>query len=200
MIAVTGATGHLGRLVVHDLLGRGVPPSEIVAAVRSPDETADLFERGMDVREADYDQPHTLDAAFEDVDQLLLISSSEVGQRVPQHQNVVDAAAATVLTEDGHEDERYELGGDKATTGEPADVVAGLSVTEVVHRDLPVEDHQQALVDAGLPESQAEVFADADQGIAEGHFYTQSDDLRRPIGRPTTPLEEAVADALEART
>lgn len=286
MIAVTGATGNLGRLVVNDLLDRDIPPSEIVAAVRSPDKAADLAERGVEVRKADYDQPDTLDSAFEGIDQLLLISSSEVGQRVSQHQNVVDAAeandvdffaytsmlradtspmelatehvateeylqasdlsvtllrngwyienyteqlhqaldqsafigcagdgrisaatradyaaaAATVLTEDGHDGETYELGGDEAfTMDELAEVVTELSGTEVVYQDLPPEEYKEALVDAGLPEPQAAVFADADQGIAKGHLYTESDDLRRLIGRPTTPLEEAVADALGAR-
>ena len=69
---------------------------------------------------------------------------------------------------------------------------------EVVYRDLPVEAYTQALVDAGLPEPQASVFADSDRGIAEGHLYTESDDLRRLIGRPTTPLADAIAAALPA--
>lgn len=80
-----------------------------------------------------------------------------------------------------------------------ATVVSEQSGTEVVYRDLSPEDYKQALVDAGLPEAQAEVFADADQGIAEGHLYTESDDLRRLIGRPTTPLKKAVTAAREAR-
>lgn len=285
MIAVTGATGNLGRLVVHDLLDRGVPPSDVVAPVRSPEKATDLAERGIDVREADYEKPDTLHAAFDGVDRLLLISSPAVGQRLQQHKNVVDAAeandvdlfaytsmlradtsplqlasehaateayvrasdlpftflrngwyienytaqldqaldqgaligcaddgrisgatradyaaaAATVLTEDGHEDEGYELGGDEAfTMNELADVVTEQSGTEIVYRDLPPDHYVQALVDAGLPEPQAEVFADADRGIANGHLYTESDDLHRLIGRPTTSMEEAVADALEA--
>lgn len=286
MIAVTGATGNLGRLVVDDLLDRGVAPSDVVAAVRSPEKAADLAERGVEVREADYNEPDTLHAAFEGVDRLLLISSSAVGERTEQHQHVVDAAAAndvgffaytsmlradtspmtlatehvateeylqasglsfallrngwyienyteqldqaldqgafigcadggrisgatradyaaaaaTVLAEDGHAGEVYELGGDEAfTMDELATIVTEQSGTEVVYRDLPPEDYTQALVDAGLPKPQAEVFADADQGIADGHLYTESEDLRRLIGRPTTPLEEAVADALAAR-
>lgn len=286
MIAITGATGNLGRLVVDDLLDREVSASEIVAAVRSPGDAFDLADRGVEVRKADYTEPDTLDTAFDGIDRLLLISSPAVGERLAHHQNVVDAAAAndvgglaytsmlraetsplqlateheateeyirasnlpftilrngwyienyteqleqaldqgafigcagsgrisaatradyaaaaaSVLTTEGHEGEIYELGGDEAfTMDELAAVVTEQSGTKVVYRDLPPEDYKQALVDAGLPDAQAAVFADADQGIAEGHLYTESDDLHHLIGRSTTPLDEAVADALEAR-
>jgi NAD(P)H dehydrogenase (quinone) len=91
MIVITGATGQLGRLVIESLL-KTVPASEIVAAVRSPEKAQDLAERGVSVRQADYNQPATLDAAFAGADKLLLISSSEVGQRAPQHRAVIEAA------------------------------------------------------------------------------------------------------------
>lgn len=91
MIAVTGASGQLGRLVMEGLLAR-VPAENIVAAVRKPAKVADLAARGVVVRAADYAKPETLDAAFAGVDRLLLISSSEVGGRVPQHRNVIEAA------------------------------------------------------------------------------------------------------------
>ncbi|WP_145579914.1 SDR family oxidoreductase [Yersinia vastinensis] len=91
MIAVTGATGQLGRLVIDALLKK-VPASEIIAAVRSPEKASDLAALGVQVRKADYGQPATLDTAFEGVDKLLLISSSEVGQRVAQHTAVIEAA------------------------------------------------------------------------------------------------------------
>lgn len=91
MIAVTGASGQLGRLVMEGLLAR-VPAENIVAAVRNPSKVADLAARGVVVRTADYAKPETLDAAFAGVDRLLLISSSEVGGRVPQHRNVIEAA------------------------------------------------------------------------------------------------------------
>ncbi|MET9444419.1 SDR family oxidoreductase [Streptomyces sp. NPDC006610] len=91
MIIVTGATGQLGRLVVQDLLTR-LPADQIVAAVRTPDKAADLAEQGVQVREADYDRPDTLKAAFEGAEKILLISGSEVGRRIPQHQAVIDAA------------------------------------------------------------------------------------------------------------
>ncbi|MFP1748156.1 SDR family oxidoreductase [Lonsdalea quercina] len=91
MIAVTGATGQLGRLVIEALLKK-VPADQIVAAVRNPSKAQDLADRGVLVRQADYNQPATLATAFQGVDKLLLISSSEVGQRTAQHRAVIDAA------------------------------------------------------------------------------------------------------------
>lgn len=91
MIVVTGANGQLGQLVIQSLL-RSVPASQIVAAVRQPAKASALAALGVQVREADYNRPDTLDAAFAGADKVLLISSSEVGQRQPQHQNVIDAA------------------------------------------------------------------------------------------------------------
>lgn len=92
MIVVTGASGQLGRLVIQSLLRRQVPASQIVAAVRTPAKAADLAALGVQVREADYTRPDTLDAALAGAEKVLLISSNEVGQRAPQHQNVIDAA------------------------------------------------------------------------------------------------------------
>ena len=91
MIVITGATGQLGRLVIESLL-QTVPASEIVAAVRSPEKAQDLAALGVQVRQADYNQPATLDTAFAGAHKLLLISSSEVGQRAPQHRAVIEAA------------------------------------------------------------------------------------------------------------
>lgn len=87
-IAITGATGQLGRLVVRDLKAR-VPATDLVALVRSPEKAADL---GIAVREADYDRPETLGPALAGVDTLVLISASEVGKRTAQHHNVIEAA------------------------------------------------------------------------------------------------------------
>lgn len=87
-IAITGATGQLGRLVVEKLKTR-TAPSNLVAVVRSPAKAADL---GIATRAADYAKPETLASALAQVDTLLLISSSEVGQRAQQHRNVIEAA------------------------------------------------------------------------------------------------------------
>ena len=91
MIVITGATGQLGRLVIRSLLEH-VPAANIVAAVRNPARADDLAALGVEVREADYARPAMLAAAFRGAQKLLLISSSEVGQRVAQHRNVIEAA------------------------------------------------------------------------------------------------------------
>lgn len=93
MIAITGANGQLGRLVIDALLKR-VNPENVIALVRDPAKAQDLKEKGLDVRQADYDKPSTLQSALVGVDQLLLISSSEVGQRAQQHRAVIDSAKA----------------------------------------------------------------------------------------------------------
>ncbi|MEU3297482.1 SDR family oxidoreductase [Streptomyces longwoodensis] len=90
-IVVTGATGHLGQLVIEGLLEK-VPAAEIVALARSEEKAGALAARGVQVRIADYDRPHTLAGAFNLGDKVLLISGTEVGKRVAQHQAVVDAA------------------------------------------------------------------------------------------------------------
>ncbi|MDH1127750.1 SDR family oxidoreductase [Enterobacter quasihormaechei] len=93
MIAITGATGQLGQLVIEELL-KTVPASQIVAIVRNPAKADALSQRGMVVRQADYTDQAAFTTALNGVDKLLLISSSEVGQRAAQHQNVINAAKA----------------------------------------------------------------------------------------------------------
>jgi NAD(P)H dehydrogenase (quinone) len=283
MIAVTGSTGHFGRIVIDNLLERGVAPGQIVALARSPEKAADLAARGVQVRQADYSQPETLVAALRGVEKLLFVSGSEAGQRIPQHRNVVDAArqagvrliaytsilnadatsmqlaaehkateemirasgipfvllrnswylenytgnlastvehgvllgsadegrlnaatradlavaAAAVIAGEGHENQVYELGGDVAfTLSELAEVISRESGRPVEYRNLPEDAYAEALVGFGLPEGFARVLADSDRGIARGELYTDSGDLRRLIGRPTTTPAEAVAAAL----
>ena len=93
-VVVTGATGHLGRLVVEDLLERGVPAEQVVAAGRSTDRIKDLADLGVRVQGIDFTESATLREAFEGADKVLLVSGSEVGQRVPQHRNAIEAATA----------------------------------------------------------------------------------------------------------
>ncbi len=88
-IAVTGATGHLGRLVIDKLKAK--TGEAIVALVRSPASAGGL---GVAVREADYAKPVTLKPALAGVDALLFISSSEIRQRAQHHHNVIEAAKA----------------------------------------------------------------------------------------------------------
>ncbi|GAB3430072.1 Rossmann-fold NAD(P)-binding domain-containing protein [Flindersiella endophytica] len=286
MITVTGATGKLGRLVVAALLERGVPANQIVAAVRNPAAAADLAGRGVEVREADYDRPETLAAALVGTDRLLLISASEPGKRLPQHQNVIaaavaagvdliaytsilnaettgvqlaaehqateaairesglpyiflrngwytenytenlapaleykavlgsagdgrvaaaprvdfaEAAAAVLAGDEQATNVAYELGGDdRFTMAEYAAEVSKQSGVVVGYQDLPADDYAKALVAAGLPEPFAAVLADSDRGIARGELDTTTGDLRRLIGRPTTPLAEVLKAALRS--
>ena len=93
MIVVTGATGKLGGHVVKSLLEK-MPADHIVAIVRSLEKAKDLLELGVEVRQANYSEPETLAAAFAGADQVLFISSNEVGRRVAQHQAVIEACVA----------------------------------------------------------------------------------------------------------
>ena len=87
-IAVSGATGQLGKLVIAELKNKAGSET-LVALARNPDKAAAL---GIEVRAFDYGQLENLAASLQGIDRLLLISSSEVGQRFEQHSNVIRAA------------------------------------------------------------------------------------------------------------
>jgi NAD(P)H dehydrogenase (quinone) len=91
MIAITGASGQLGRFVITHLQ-RYVPATEIVAIVRTPERVQDFADQGIQIRTADYDAPETWASALHGIDKLLLISSNAVGQRATQHATVINAA------------------------------------------------------------------------------------------------------------
>ena len=91
MIAITGASGQLGRLVLQSLLER-VPAAQLVAIARTPASLQSFAALGVTVRQGDYNRPETFDTAFTGVDKVLLISSNELGQRATQHKAVIDAA------------------------------------------------------------------------------------------------------------
>lgn len=93
MIAITGAIGQLGALAVEELL-KTVKASELVAIVRNPAKADALAQKGVVIRQADYGDQAALTAALSGVEKLLLVSSSEVGQRAAQHRNVINAAKA----------------------------------------------------------------------------------------------------------
>ena len=92
-IAITGATGQLGRLTISAILRRD-PGADLVALVRDLDRGGDL---GVPLRQADYHQPEALRAALAGVDVLVLISSSDFNDRAGQHRNVIAAAKAAVV-------------------------------------------------------------------------------------------------------
>jgi len=91
-ILITGATGHLGHLIVEALLRDGTPASELVAAGRKVERLADLEAQGVRVAAIDYNDAASLDAAFAGVDTLMLVSSSDPGHRLAQHHAAIDAA------------------------------------------------------------------------------------------------------------
>ncbi|MBI1297854.1 NAD(P)H-binding protein [bacterium] len=280
-IAITGATGQLGRLIVAKLTTQ-VPADQIVALARSAAKAADL---GVAVREADYGQPETLDRALTGVDTLLLISSSEVGQRSAQHASVIDAAqragvkhlvytsvlhadnsplslaaehrateeklkasslaytilrngwytenhtasipgalaggafigsagdgkissatrqdfadaAVAVLTGEGHEGATYELAGDDAyTLSDLAAEISQQTGKTIPYVNLPQAEYAATLASFGLPEFLAQGLASWDIDASHGALFDDSKQLSTLIGRPTTPLSVAVADALKS--
>ncbi len=107
-------------------------------------------------------------------------------------------AAAAVLVEEGHAGAVYELGGQAFTLRELAQVVSEASGQQVGYTDLPVEQYTRVLVGAGLPEPVAAVFADGDRGAAQGELLVDPAELEKLLGRPATPLAEAVATAVAA--
>ena len=101
-------------------------------------------------------------------------------------------AAAAVLATDGHAGAVYELGGEPFSMEELARTVSGATGRTIHYTDLPVEQFQQVLVGAGLPEPLATTYADADRGIADGELLVEGSDLEELIGRAPTPLADAV--------
>jgi NAD(P)H dehydrogenase (quinone) len=279
-VVVTGATGHLGRLVVEHLLADGVAADQIVATGRRTEKLDDLAQ-GVRTAVADFDDEATLSAAFAGADTVLLVSASEAGRRVSQHTRAIEAAraagvrrvvytsaphadttalvlapdhkateealrasgltwtilrnnwyaenyeatlaqardtgvilsstgrgrvgiaprddyaaAAAVVVADGsgaHDDRVYELSGDVAVTfddlADAASVVLGVPVA---HRNVSTDEHAAVLRDAGLDEGTIGFVVTLDADIARGDLADVTSDLRDLIGRPTTPLVDAL--------
>ena len=107
------------------------------------------------------------------------------------------AAAAVVLTSDGHDGAVYELGGPPFTMTEFAAEVAAQSGKPVTYQSLPADAYTQMLLSAGLPAPFAALLVDSDLGVSRGELFTTSTDLQRLIGRPSTPLTDVVAAAVK---
>ncbi len=279
-VVITEATGHLGRLVVEDLLASGVPAGEIVATGRSTGRIADLGVRAV---VADYDEPSTLEAAFAGADTVLLVSGSTPGSRVAQHTRAIEAsraagvrrvvytsapkasgtpwtmspdhaatedvlrasgltwtilrnnwyhenyrstleqaaqtgtvltsagdgrvasasradfaaAAAAVLTSDGHDGRVYELTGDVAWTfDEFAAAASQVLGRPVVAAHVTGDEQSAILTGAGLDAGTIGFVVQLDADIRAGVLGDATTDLRTLIGRPSTPL----LDGLRALT
>jgi NAD(P)H dehydrogenase (quinone) len=106
------------------------------------------------------------------------------------------AAAAVVLTGEGHEKKAYELNGDTAfTLTEYAAEVSRQSGKDVAYHNLSAEEHTKVLVGAGFPEPVARMFVGVDNAIERGRLAARGTDLSRLIGRPTTPIADSIAAA-----
>jgi NAD(P)H dehydrogenase (quinone) len=274
-IVVTGATGPFGRHAVESLLSRGVPADQIVAVGRSIEKIQDLAGRGVNVQYASYDEPESLRKAFAGADKVLLVSGSEPGKRIPQHQNVIDTAkeagvsrivytsaphadtsgmilatehlateqalaasgipfvvlrngwyvenydvkgalehglvgaagdgklslvtradlaeaAAAAVVADNLDKQVYELGGEAVTLADLAAEVSRQSGREVTYTNLPQDKYIEFLVGVGVPEGFATILADSDAKAAAGALDTGTEDLAQLLGRPATPLAEAI--------
>ncbi|MGW6850151.1 SDR family oxidoreductase [Streptomyces virginiae] len=107
------------------------------------------------------------------------------------------AAAAVVLTGEGHLNRIYELSGETAwSLGEYAAEVSALSGKEIAYAEVPADEHLRILTGAGVPEGFAAIIVDVDAAIARGRLAGTGGDLARLIGRPTTPVTEAIGAAL----
>ncbi|MFD6378001.1 SDR family oxidoreductase [Streptomyces albidoflavus] len=107
------------------------------------------------------------------------------------------AAAAAVLTGEGHLNTAYELSGDTAwSLPEYAALVSEATGREIVYREIPAEAHLAIFTGAGLPEELAAILVDVDRAIGRGLLAATPGDLARLIGRPTTPVAATVADAV----
>ncbi len=95
MILVTGATGHYGKAAIDFLLKKGISANNITALVRDESKAEDLKNKGINLKVGDYDNYNSLVEAFENVDKLLLVSSTDISKREKQHQNAINAAKET---------------------------------------------------------------------------------------------------------
>jgi NAD(P)H dehydrogenase (quinone) len=109
------------------------------------------------------------------------------------------AGDAAVLTTSGHEGKTYEFAGDEAwTLHDLAAEISRQTGRTIPYRDLPAAEYAKILTSVGLHERLARAIAGWDVAAAQGALFDDSRQLSRLIGRPTTPLATAVADALDA--
>ena len=283
-ILVTGASGQLGRLVIASLLKK-VPAAQISGLVRKSEAAAELGALGIQTPMGDYLDTAALDAAMAGIDHVLLISGSEVGKRIPQHTNVIEAAkragvkriaytsilhcdtsplglaeehkgteatlkasglpyvllrnswytenyfgnlagdiergviigcsgngrisaatradyaeagAVVMTTEEDIGGRTYELGGDEAfTMAQFAEELSRQAGKQVVYQDMSEKDYAAALASVGLPDFVAALRANSSAGAAKDGLFDDGKQLSKLIGRPTTPLSQALATALK---
>jgi len=99
MILITGATGHFGKAAIDSLLEKGTAAGDIIALVRDESKAAELKEKGIQIKAGDYHDYDSLRKALKGVDKLLLVSSSDLNDRLTQHKNVINAAKENGVTQ-----------------------------------------------------------------------------------------------------
>lgn len=276
---VTGATGKFGSKVVETLL-KNVPASQLAVSVRNTEKAKGLSERGIDVRQGDFDHPETLETAFAGIDRLLIISTDgDNDTRIRQHANAVEAAkragvkfiaytsivnakesknlfapthkateekivntgipytflrnnwyleneipsiqgvlagapwvtsaengkvgwapqqdyaeaAATVLSESGHENKVYELSGKLLKQEEIAKMLGEVLAKEVPVIQVDDEQYTDLLKHSSLPDFVISILVNIQKSIREGSLDVESNDFEKLLGRPVTPIKEALS-------
>ena len=282
-LLITGATGKFGTKVMEILL-KTVPANQLAVSVRNPEKAEVLRAQGVDVRQGDFDQPETLDAAFAGVDRLLLISADGDNEtRIRQHANAVAAAervgvsfiaytslanaqesknlfapthqateadivktgmpysflrnnwyleneisgiqgvlagapwltaaadgkvgwalqqdfaeaAAAVLAGEGHENTIYELSGKPLSQEELA-----AALGEVLGKEVPVQQvddaaYAEIMAGAGVPDFVVPILVEIQKSIRVGSLDVESKDFEKLLGRPATPINEALRQIVD---
>ncbi|AZN38756.1 SDR family oxidoreductase [Paenibacillus albus] len=277
-LLVTGATGKLGAEVVEELL-KTVPASQIAVSVRNPEKAEGLRAQGIDVRHGDFDRPETLDAAFQGIDRILIISTDgDTETRIRQHVNAIEAAArakvgfisytslagaadskilfapphqaaeqalresgvpyallrnnwyienevgsiqgviagapwitsagsgkvgwalhqeyaqaaAAVLAGEGHENKTYELSGTLLSQEDFATALGAVLGKEVPVQQVDDETYAGIMKGVGVPDFAIPIVVGIQQGIREGSLEVESSDFEKLLGRPLTPIQEAL--------
>ncbi|MRG87634.1 SDR family oxidoreductase [Salinibacillus xinjiangensis] len=283
-LIVTGATGKLGSKIVDKLL-KNVPVDQLVVSVRNPEKAAELRAQGIEVRQGDFDNPESLDAAFAGIDRLLIISADgDNDTRIKQHANAVAAAeragvnfiaytsianatesknlmapphvateaaivktgipysflrnnwylenetdsikgviagapwitsagegkvgwatqldyaeaAAKVLAEDGHDNTIYELSGPLYTQGELVQVLSEVLGKEIPVQQVTDDEYAEVMKQVGLPDFVIPIVVGIQESIRNGSLAVESNDFAKVLGRPVTPMKEALSQLVKS--
>lgn len=279
---VTGATGKLGSKIVDHLLKR-IEAKELAVSVRDPKKASALSDKGIDVRQADFDHPESLREAFQGVDRLLIISADgDNDTRIRQHLQAVEAAkeagvsfiaytsladatdsqnvmapphvatekairetgikhaflrnnwylenelgsiqgvlagapwvtaardgkvgwalqdeyaeaAAIVLTTEAFDEEMYELSGPLHTQHEFVEALSDVLGQDVALQEVSAEAYGDVMRGAGVPEGAIPIVVGIQDSIRNGSLEVESTDFERLLGRPVTPLRDALKQIL----